>query len=256
MTRADPSADPRPGAVLVTGGSAGIGLATARLFAERGARVAVAARSRERLEAAARQLADATGATVVPLAADLADPAAAGDLVRRAADRLGALDAVVNNAGWAKVLPIPDSDPDAARSAFDLNVLAVAESIRAAWPIFRNRGGGRIVNVSSWAALDPFPGFFLYSAAKAAVNLLTKAAAAEGAAAGVRVFSIAPGAVETALLRSSFGEEMVPPAMCLDPREVAELIVACATGLKDDKSGRTIYVRRDEHGGVETIETE
>jgi NAD(P)-dependent dehydrogenase (short-subunit alcohol dehydrogenase family) len=98
------------------------------------------------------------------------------------------------------------------------------------------------VNVSSIATVDPFPGFFAYAASKAALNLMTASAAKEGANVGIRAFAVAPGAVETPMLRASFDAKAVPPEACLEPESVARVIVACATGLRDADSGRVIPV--------------
>ena len=104
------------------------------------------------------------------------------------------------------------------------------------------QGDGVIVNVSSIASVDPFPGFSVYAAAKVAVNMYTKCAAEEGKKIGVKVGAIAPGAVETPMLRQIFNEKMLPQEKTLDPYEVAEAIADCITGKRNYTPGETIMM--------------
>ena len=107
--------------------------------------------------------------------------------------------------------------------------------------------------LSSWAARDPFPGFFIYAASKAALNSLTRSCVNDAAQEGfvLRAFSICPGAVETDLLRAVADESVVPTEACLEPADVADLVLACIKGDRDAESGASIYVRRDRDSGVE-----
>ena len=99
-----------------------------------------------------------------------------------------------------------------------------------------------VVNVSSMASLDPFTGFNLYGAAKAATNLFTQATADEGQALGVRAYAIAPGAIETGMLRSLFDEDMLPKDQTLSPDAVAQVITECVTGETAISNGQTFVL--------------
>lgn len=227
---------------IVTGAGSGIGLATARLLSTAGWRIVLVGRRREALESAASGLAPGT-THVAP--GDMGVP---GDIERvvDAATRWGGrIDLLVNNAGVGEVVPIAKADWASLRRVFDLNALGVAYLIHCVWPTFVRQQGGCVVNVSSYASLDPFEGFFAYGATKAAANLLAFSAAKEGKAFDVRAFSVAPGVVETPLLRTLADESIVPRAWCLEPHDVAQVIADCAEGRRDRDNGRTIYIRRD-----------
>jgi NAD(P)-dependent dehydrogenase (short-subunit alcohol dehydrogenase family) len=101
-----------------------------------------------------------------------------------------------------------------------------------------------VVNVSSYAARDPFAGLGAYGAAKAGVNLLGLALAREGAEIGVRVHTVAPAATETAMLRSNFSRQQLPEDQTLSPQAVAKVIVQCVCGDLACTSGEVIYVHK------------
>jgi len=239
-------------AAIVTGAGSGIGLATSARLAREGYALALVGRRGPVLADAAAEIARVTGVSpsrLVSISADVSRPEDIDRVVDHTTTTLGGIDVLVNNAGLGEVLPIPRTDWDALRRVFDLNALGVGYLIHRAWPSLYERRGC-IVNVSSYAALDPFDGFFAYGATKAAVNLMTISASREGAARAVRAFSVAPGAVETPLLRTAFGEDIVPRHACLTPDDVAAVIGDCVAGRRDADNGRTIYLRRDESGGV------
>lgn len=228
---------------LVTGGTSGIGLHIARQLATEGLRVAICARSESGLARAGPSI----GSGTVTLAADLFDPRAAARVVDRALAALGRLDVLINNAGWSPAATIPQTDPDTATRVFALNAVTPTVMIARAWPIFeRQHGsggpGGVVVNVSSIASVDPFPILYAYAAAKAAVNNLAISVAAQGAAIGVRGFAVAPGAVETPLLRSLVGTASLPTDQTLRPEDVAAIVVSCVRGERDEANGTTILV--------------
>ncbi len=227
---------------VVTGAGSGIGRATARMLESGGWRVVLVGRRKPALDQATAGMSPARVLTVV---GDMSVP---GDIERVLDEAIrwgGRIDLLVNNAGTGEVLAIDQTDWAALRRMFDLNALGVAYLIHKVWPVFAKQQAGCIVNVSSYAALDPFDGFFAYGATKAATNLLAFSAAKEGAAIGVRAFSVAPGAVETPLLRSAFDESVVPRELCLSPDDVARVIVDCAEGKRIQDNGKTIYIRRD-----------
>ena len=168
--------------IVVTGGGSGIGAATAALLRERGAAVCVVDRR-------------ADGADVV---ADVADPDAVTAAFAEAADRLGGLSGVFNNAGVGNLKPL-DAYSDA---EFDMivrvNLHGTFHGIRAAVPLLRASGGGSIVNMASVSGVRPTRGEGPYSAAKAGVIALTQSAALEYGP-GIRVNCVSPGFVRTPL---------------------------------------------------------
>lgn len=226
---------------VITGASRGIGLATARRMAAGGGALLLAARDVQALHAAAEAVA-AIGVRVETAALDVGTSAGARQLIATAVERLGRVDFLVNNAGYAPVAPIESMSDGEFERVFAVNCGAVFHATRAAWPAFRAQGGGAIVNVSSVASVDPFAGFAAYGAAKAWVNLFTKATADEGRPHNIRAYAVAPGAVETAMLRGSFPD--FPAAQTLDPDDVAAVIEACCGGALRYSSGQTIFVRR------------
>ena len=226
---------------IITGGSRGIGLATALRFARRGDNVVIAARGPADLEAAAKQI-QQTGAACEAIPVDISTSNGAAELVDVALRRFERIDVLVNNAGFAPCKPLTEITDEEFAQALDVNIGGVFYVTRAAWPAMQRQGGGVIVSVSSLAAFDPFPGFSIYGGAKAWVNVFTKALAAEGKPHGIRAFAVAPGAVETKMLRGAFPD--FPAEQTLDPDAVAAVIES----LRDDKFahcvGQTITVAR------------
>lgn len=226
---------------VITGGSRGIGFATALRFARGGSSVLIAARGQDQLQKAAVQVA-ATGATCEFVVADVGGADGAQRVVDAAIHRFGRLDVLVNNAGYAPLAPLEELTTDVFEQAWATNVASVFYCTRAAWPHMTRQGGGTIVNLSSMASFDPFRGFSVYGACKAWVNLFTRAVAAEGASHGVRVFAVAPGSVETEMLRSV--APGFPAEETLDPDDVAAVIQSLCDARLRYASGQTITVRK------------
>lgn len=224
---------------LVTGAGSGIGLSTARLLASEGWSIVLAGRRVEALEQAASTLG---GGNHHCIQTDVGDPQSCRQLVDRSIELVGRIDALVNNAGFAPLVPLGRHTPELVLESFEINAIGPANLILAVWPHMVRRKAGRIVNVSSIATVDPFPGFFAYAAAKASVELMAKSIAKEGAASGIRAFAVAPGAVETAMLRSIIPEKSLPREKTLEPDAVARVIVDCAVGRRDAENGGTIVV--------------
>jgi 3-oxoacyl-[acyl-carrier protein] reductase len=186
-------------AVLVTGASRGIGRAVATAFAENGDRVAIHHRNSADL---AEQLRDALpGKGHLTAQADLADPAAVQQMVDAAADGLGGLDILVNNAGVFTAHPILDTSYETWqrhwRQTLDTNLVGAANAAWCAVRHMRERGGGRIINVSSRGAFRGEPDSPAYGASKAGLNALGQSLAIALAPYGIGVASVAPGFVET-----------------------------------------------------------
>ena len=224
---------------IITGAGRGIGRAAALELSRRGYRLALVARGPDGLNETARL---AGGALCCP--ADVTSPEQVDRVVQQTLDRHGRIDAVVNNAGLAPVRPIVEMSPQEWRDVIETNLSAAFYLTRAAWPSFEKQRGGVVVNVSSAAARDPFPGFAAYGAAKAGLNLFGLSAAREGHAIGVRVHTIAPSATETAMFRLLMTAEQYPTEKTLDPADVARIIADCVTGELRHTSGEVIYVHK------------
>ena len=208
---------------LVTGGSSGVGLATAMRFAAEGYQVAICGRDPQRLETAKKTIHDRHPS--MPISTASVDLGAAGAAARWVADtaaELGGVDVLVNSAGLAPLSKLPDFPARQFDEALDINVKAVFATCRAAWPFLAASPSGTILNISSLAAVDPFAGFSVYGACKAWVELFTKAIATEGKPDGVSAYAIRLGAVETPMLRSLFPD--FPADQTLAPEDVAELL--------------------------------
>lgn len=182
---------------LITGGSDGIGRATAELLAANGAIVAVCARGEEKLEATRAAIAGA-GGKVEAHRLDVADADAYAALVADVASRHGRLDMMVNNAMSVHYAPIERLTLDHWRKDFAVNAEAVFTGTKAAMKVMKAAGRGSIVNVSSTTAIRAAPFMSSYSASKAALIQFTAVAAMECARHGVRVNAVVPGQVQTA----------------------------------------------------------
>lgn len=178
---------------VVTGSTGGIGLATARLLAEEGARVVVCGRMAERVERARREAGAALG-----VACDLSEAPAPGALIAETIAKLGCVDCLVNNVGDAYQTTFEELSDQQWEAMWQLNVMSYVRSIRAAVPGMRERGEGVIVNVSSTAAKRPSIGMPNYSVTKAAVLSLSRLVADLYAKDGIRCNAVAPGPTATA----------------------------------------------------------
>jgi len=182
--------------ILVTGASRGLGAATARILLEMGAAVVLTARSAGALDALAGQ-ADPGGERSLVVPADVADESACQKVIAAAIERFGQLDGLVNNAGVLQpVAALGDADPAQWRQNIAVNLLGAYYLIHHALPHLR-AGRGRVINVSTGAAINPAPGWSAYSVAKAAVNMLARVLAEE--APEVVSLAVRPGVVDTAM---------------------------------------------------------
>jgi NAD(P)-dependent dehydrogenase (short-subunit alcohol dehydrogenase family) len=186
--------------VLITGALTGIGRATALAFAKQGARIVVSGRKQEAGRALEQEL-RALGAEAEFVQADVRHESDVQKLVDKAVTRFGRLDIAVNNAGTEGARgPITAQDAESYAATFDTNVLGVLLSMKHELRVMQPQRSGSIVNISSTMGHRGAPNASLYVASKHAVEGLTKSAALEAAASGVRVNAIAPGPVETAML--------------------------------------------------------
>src|SRR5579883_1871050 len=183
---------------LVTGASSGIGEATALTFAKAGAKVAIAARRKDRLEAVARRIRDLGGDALV-VEADFASEAHAQQAVKQTEQHFGRLDILVNNAGVMYLEPIIEADLGRWRHMFELNVLGLIAATQAALRGMKERRDGHIVNVSSVAGRFANPMGGAYSATKFGVAAFSEALRKEVYKDNIRVTVIEPGLVDTEL---------------------------------------------------------
>lgn len=185
--------------VIVTGASSGIGEATARQFGREGARVVLAARRVERLEALAQTIAamKAGGETLV-VQADLSKLEDIQSLIRRTLEAFGRIDVLVNNAGFGRVDWLENLDPlKDIQSQFDVNVMGVIQTTRQALPVMIKQRAGHIINMCSLAGLVAAPTYSIYAACKHAVHGFSEALRREVKPWGIDVSMIYPGGVVT-----------------------------------------------------------
>jgi len=228
---------------IITGAGSGVGRALALILAKSGYRVALAARTEADLEHTAALIREQTpDAQTLVVPTDVGEPAAAQTLVDAAVGHFGRVDALANVAGSAPLQPIPRITDDGLRQTLAVNFESVVYLTRACWPIFKRQNSGVVANVSSKASVDPFTGFNMYGAAKAAVNLFTRATADEGKRIGVKAYCIAPGAIETGMLRAAFSEKILPHEKTLAPEEVAQAVADCITGESTVENGETFVM--------------
>jgi NADP-dependent 3-hydroxy acid dehydrogenase YdfG len=193
--------------IAITGASSGIGEATARLLAERGATVAIGARRMERLELLAGEL-RAHGTGVLVDTTDVTRREDVERLVGRTVDEFGRLDVLVSNAGISKIGPVADVDVEGWSAMIDVNLRGVLHGIAAAMPVFRRQGSGHFVTTVSTAGLKIVPDMAVYAATKNAVRTVMEALRQESTDGVVRTTSISPGYVRTEL-----GDSIDDPAL-------------------------------------------
>jgi 3-oxoacyl-[acyl-carrier protein] reductase len=233
--------------VVVTGGGRGIGRAICERFAAvaeplcGGSQVVAAARSVEELNET-RRIIELSGGRCHVQPTDVGVPQAIDTLIETTVGRFGRIDVLVNNAGVAPSGSVDELKPGQFDTMISVNVNAVYRACRAVWPVMRKQGGGVIINISSVSSIDPFPGFAAYGASKSWVNAWTKAIAEEGRPLNIRVFAVAPGAVETRMLRTVAPE--FPADQTLHPADVAEVVHSLAQPVCRYTTGQTIFMKK------------
>lgn len=151
--------------VIVTGASSGIGLATARLLAQKGAKVALVARSKEKIEKISKEL-----PLSFPIKTDVSKENSVREMVNKVKNHYGRVDILINNAGRGYDAPVEKTDTDKFRQLFELNVVGPLVAMQAVIPIMRNQGGGMIVNISSGTSLMYLSNMSAYSSTKRMIN--------------------------------------------------------------------------------------
>lgn len=183
---------------LITGGSEGIGKATALSLANEGARVAICARRPEVLEDAAAQIKQATGAEVLTVSADVMTAGGVERAVAAVIERLGPITILVNNAGTSAAAPFEHVDDDAWSADLDLKLMAAVRTSRLVVPAMKANGGGRIVNVTNIGAKQPGAGSLPTSVSRAAGIALTKAMSKDLAQHNILVNTVCIGLIKSA----------------------------------------------------------
>ncbi len=225
---------------LITGAGSGIGRACAQAASLEGQRVVLVGRRRPPLE----ETAEGCAQEALVLTADVSDPAQAQRVVEDTVAAFGRLDGLVHCAGLAPVRSVEQMTIEEWNAVIATNLSAAFYLAKAAWPIFVRQRSGVIINLSSLSSRDPFPGFAAYGAAKAGINLLGLSLAREGEAHNIRVHTLAPGAVETAMFRQIATPEQYPTENTLAPEEVARVIVQCLSGDLAPTTGEVIYLHK------------
>jgi glucose 1-dehydrogenase len=240
-------------AAIITGAAMGMGAATAKLFAEAGARVLVADMNEEHGRAVVKEI-EAGGGTAVFHRTDVSDSAQAKAMVQAAVDAFGRLDVAVNNAALTPDgKPVADIDENYWDRLMSVDLKGVALCLK--WELqqlVKQGGGGSIVNISSVSGFRPRPNTPIYNAAKHGVNGLAKTAAIENGVHNIRVNVVAPGAIDTPMLRGAmerFGlteEEFAPQLGLLgrfgQPREAAQASLWLASDQASYVTGTVIHV--------------
>jgi NAD(P)-dependent dehydrogenase (short-subunit alcohol dehydrogenase family) len=236
--------------VLITGALTGIGRATALAFAHDGAHVVVSGRRDEAGRALAAELRD-LGAEAEFIRADVRHEDDVRALVNGTVARFGRLDVAVNNAGTEGTGgPLTEQTAESYAAVFDTNVLGVVLSLKHELRVMQAQGSGAIVNVSSILGKIGLPGVSIYAASKHAVEGLTKAAAREAIAHGVRVNAVAPGPIQTGMIDRFTGTAEnkagliagVPAGRIGRPEEIAQAILFLASDKAPFLIGQSVAV--------------
>jgi NAD(P)-dependent dehydrogenase (short-subunit alcohol dehydrogenase family) len=229
---------------IVTGGGSGIGRATCRRLAEEGARVAVLDLDGESADAVAKEISGS------PFAVDVGDPEALRRCVDAAAEELGGLSILYNNAGTSAFSRLHELEPAEWERVLRVNLTGVWAGIRAAVPHMLAGGGGSIVSTASISGTRPAAGEGPYAASKAAVAALTASAALEYAP-SIRVNAVSPGMILTAMTEPWFAfmpdqverfERDTPVARIGEPEDVADVVVFLCSDLARFVTGQNIVV--------------
>lgn len=212
---------------LITGASSGIGKAVALAFAEAGINVALVSRSADKLEAVAQKAASfGVKAQAYPL--DLGDLDQVKPKISAIAADFGPIDILVNNAGMGYTGTVMDTPLSDWQRVIDLNLTSALQCIQAILPMMRDRGEGTIINVSSIAGIQVFPGWGAYCVSKFGLMALSKTLAAEERANGIRVTAICPGSVNTPIWDTDTVNADFDRKAMLTPEIVAQSILQTA----------------------------
>ncbi len=226
-------------AAIITGAGSGIGRAVAIGLGAKGYRLVLAGRRLDLLKETGASLGE-EGVDWVAVSADIAKHEDRMMIIEQGKG-FGCLHTVVNNAALGTCKKLGDLSEVEIEALFAVNATGPIALVRLALPeLIKSRGC--VVNVASVAMLDPFVGLGVYGCTKAAIDGLTRTIHNEYGEQGVRAYTIAPGAVETAMLRSIVSEETLPQTNTLSPEQVAGKIIACVTGEVSEPAGSTMVI--------------
>lgn len=212
--------------VIITGGSEGVGAATARLFAEAGANLVLVARNKKNLEAIAEELRDKTRVAIFPM--DVTDPDACVDVFKKAAFEFGRVDILVNNAAFHERGLVRDVEAQDLGRIIDVNLKAPIMLTRLALPYLEEAGGGAVINVASLHGRLPSAGATTYSASKFGLRIFSLALHEELRDSNTKVAVISPGPVDTGFIMDNL--EVVDDIVFSQPLSTAEQV---AQGILD-----------------------
>ncbi len=242
--------------VLITGGSKGLGLACARLFLAEGARVAITSRSQANLDKATAEL----GAGVLAIAADMTDPQATADMVRRVEAEMGPIDVLVTSAGAARRTPPDDLTPEIWRAGLNAKFFSYVNVLDPVVKLMAGRGRGVIVNIIGSGGKVPTPTHLAGGAANAALMLVTAGLSTTYAGRGVRVVGINPGLTHTSRVGEGLVAESkvqgVPPDEAL--RRIESRIPAGRLGEPEEIANMAVFLASPRasytHGAIVTMD--
>jgi len=223
---------------LITGGARGMGEAEARLFSEQGAEVIIA----DVLDSEGQALASAIGPQASYMHLDVADEENWSQVMKNIEERHGGLDVLVNNAGILRASTIEETTLEQYMAVVNINQVGTFLGMRNAIPLLKKRGGGSIVNISSYDAMVGSNGLISYAASKWAVRGMTKVAARELGQQGIRVNSVHPGGITTPMIGDTDGwdhntRKQVPLYRAGEPEEVAKTVLFLASQLSSYTTG-------------------
>lgn len=233
--------------VLVTGASRGIGTATARAFADAGAKVALVARSVAEIEALAKDI----GPNAIALPCDVAVYDDVRTAIKKTEAAFGPLDVFIGNAGSLDPIShLADADPEAWGKTIDVNLKGVFNGMRAAMPDMIKRGSGTIITVSSGAAHNPVEAWSAYCSSKAGAYMLTRCADLEARDKGLRILGLSPGTVATDMQRDIKASGINPVSQLdwsvhVPPEWPARTLVWMCSPQADEFLGTDVSLRDD-----------
>lgn len=217
--------------VIITGGSEGVGAATARLFAEAGANLMLVARGKKKLEAIAEELRDKTKVEI--FAMDVSDADACVDVFKKAQFEFGRVDIVVNNAGYHARGNVDAVEVAELAKMIDVNLRAPVVLSRIALPYLKEPDGGVIINVGSLAGRTPIPGSATYSSTKAGLRAFTLALAEELRDSNIKVGLVSPGPIDTGFIMADV--DKTADITFSQPMSTADEVAQCILDLCGNK---------------------